>query len=713
MFKKTRNIIIALSIVGLVGVGSIVPMAGTVFGENEVADDEMINSGKGDSSEDQNKDASLRENENIKDDVSEDITADINIETRVDFSYTHGGNEGDYRITSGIKNSLYRLDFDVWKNLVEQTYGNNLFDEEVRRQVILTGEKITSWESTDSATNIKSLKPGIYCIVLDGPKGNNGITTINVYDDGSVRYAPEYDSDSGWGKSGRVDEGNTIWHTVDLSAKYDIVSFYIEDSAGRELTQGAQVEVYRKNGDKLTKIDTQTGECPSFGKYHFCSLLEYPGTYVIKCVSMPNGFKNFSDITFEIVQNEKGYPRIGTLEKNNNNLSDGYKHWVTYYDAEGSYEFWVSHIKLVAEKEENQIDSIVKTNVPIKAVYTVYETQEDGSIVPYGLDNFFGLDVKLYKMNSYNAWKNMYENTVRESAGGNDFIDNIRSGIKKEGKLVDEWTVSDYEHVSSLEEGLYAVIDDNVAGNGGYTFFEVNDKGQWREAAEHKNEYNPETGADYYAWTSPGEYGNEEPVLLVAYELSAYVNFNVVLKGKDGGVPVRRSQIEIYQKIGDELKKIDVSQSSYPADEGYVFTNMYDIKAFYPGTYVIKCVSVPDEYDKFEDITFTITRSKEEGNRGYPIFTITDANGNNVRITGPYEDGGYGYGAQESVPAVIEITLKDAGSSKANGASSNDRQKKSTAAQTGDIGGVLVWIICAASSVAIAGVTVYRKRKKG
>ena len=111
---------------------------------------------------------------------------------------------------SGSKNSLYKLDFNTWKRMIEKEWRNNdLLGSSARvgKQVTLKGKKVISWTSSSKAFDIKALNPGVYCILVNGKYSG----AFQVYDDGTVRYCANY-TESGWGKSGKVESGNLIRH---------------------------------------------------------------------------------------------------------------------------------------------------------------------------------------------------------------------------------------------------------------------------------------------------------------------------------------------------------------------------------------------------------------------------------------------------------------------------------------------------------------------
>ena len=181
-------------------------------------------------------------------------------------------------------------------------------------------------------------------------------------------------------------------------------------------------------------------------------------------------------------------------------------------------------------------------------------------------------------------------------------------------------------NVTKREVGRFATVDGSIS--------QVLTEGVYRIEGEYKDGNSPVyTRSCYIVVKGNGkidriDYGNNTETKTDLSEITldfmySTIDFGLSFKNEGGDDLTQDTVIEIFKKEGDELIKVENSAiKTIEEVQGYLFTGLLE-----NSTYVIKCVSVPEGYEKFDDVTIE-TRDSTITDRNYII--ITDKKGTDI-----------------------------------------------------------------------------------
>lgn len=217
-------------------------------------------------------------------------------------------------------------------------------------------------------------------------------------------------------------------------------------------------------------------------------------------------------------------------------------------------------------------------------------------------------------------------------AGATDVLGNLRDigGSQELTKLFDGFSVSGSKEISKE-----TLPEDDTSPN---------------ENNEHASDNDPkeEMPDDKYTGIYPYYYGDY---------LNKYHDYSgqpFIVEDEEGNNISNKTKIELYKIVdGKEVKSENFATAEYLINyfpQGEAFYERYisgfdHYKLIYEsnyedisGDYVLKCVNVPDGYEKFDDIKFSISMNNNE-NFMKNVIKMSDKNGTSVRI--PDNNPGY------------------------------------------------------------------------
>lgn len=232
----------------------------------------------------------------------------------------------DPEVLANTDIKLYKYNYMDYMSIIDENGGMMGATQGVIWETLKSkAQLVEQWSAAEQAHAI-NIGPGDYYIAVnDTMYGSNAPSVyFGVLEgEGDIREYDIYGEDSS--KNYIEDPGNLFVkiHDSDLWAKYVDPAIMIKSQDGVSLSEGTEIEIYRKDGDKLIKTDrtakNQKGTCYDYdseiGSY-INTFMEHPGTYIIRCIKAPDGYAPFSDITVKTITNEYGYPEIEILDNN-------------------------------------------------------------------------------------------------------------------------------------------------------------------------------------------------------------------------------------------------------------------------------------------------------------------------------------------------------------------------------------------------------------
>ena len=236
----------------------------------------------------------------------------------------------DPEVLANTDIKLYKYDYIDYISIIDENGGMTGATQGAIWETLKSkAQLIEQWSAAEQSHTI-NISPGDYYIAVNDTLF--GLNEPSVYfgligGEGDIREYDIYGEDHS--KNYIEDPGNLFVKidAFDLWAKYVDPAIMIKSPDGVSLSEGTEIEIYRKDGDKLIKTDRTAknqegiyyGYDSEIGSY-INTFMEHPGTYIIRCIKAPDGYAPFSDITVKTVTNEYGYPEIEILDDNGNDV---------------------------------------------------------------------------------------------------------------------------------------------------------------------------------------------------------------------------------------------------------------------------------------------------------------------------------------------------------------------------------------------------------
>lgn len=254
----------------------------------------------------------------------------------------------------GLQVSLYKLDLDVYKNIISEASkaigGNNIANVEADL-IKEKGIKVDEWTFSDGQYESK-LEPGHYVILDDTVIGAESQAAFTVTDNLSLvgtYYNYKKDANGAYTKDvvfergdfeRDIVRGDTVFISSQKRVVYEDANIVISNSYYDNLVNETQIELYRKDEGQLIPVNATVKEIQLYAAQPFNSFVGecyYPATYVIKCKKPPVGYDAFDDITFTISRDGYGCPEFKITDTGNSDAeitaSDGKQPYYGVQDA--------------------------------------------------------------------------------------------------------------------------------------------------------------------------------------------------------------------------------------------------------------------------------------------------------------------------------------------------------------------------------------------
>ena len=299
----------------------------------------------------------------------------------VDFRTILGSDMGwidrDRSMLDDVEIKLYKLSTDKMTEIIgrhnapggKSIYNANLVA--IYDDFIAEGLLVSAWKASES-NNIVYLPAGDYFITVSETLRGTGIMDpFNVSEDGKeIKRYNKYDysdfvTTETIYKEGSIGESRSIDVRIssgDLLAKYVDPDVMIYDSEGNNLTDDCEIDFYKQDDSGLT-LNPTTGRDfdlfskPVMEKAGIKAALEHPGTHIIRCVSVPEGYKKFDDVTLNITRKDDGWPDVSIDEQSPANAESMF----------GRADYWIFRgtpfvVKITLEKAEDIVPESITIN---------------------------------------------------------------------------------------------------------------------------------------------------------------------------------------------------------------------------------------------------------------------------------------------------------------------------------------------------------------
>ena len=293
---------------------------------------------------------------------------------------------------------------------------------------------------------------------------------------------------------------------------------------------------------------------------------------------------------------------------------------------------------------------VLKYPVEIKTVLreNMGWTSKDPSI----LDN---MEIKLYKLDI-----ERFKEIIDEHGGM--FITASTAGIYNqaisEAQLVDKWSLSESNHITDLSGGDYFLSKhDSLCGeNPPYPYFSISNDGKKMNSYAIGGNKDSITSTTIYEEGSTGTSRTIDVNVSSPDLVAKYIDPIIHIYDSSGNNITNKCKVDFYKKDNMGLNRTTGTDVSI--FHGIQNNDAITAALEHPATHIIRCVSVPLGYKKFDDVTLEITNKTDIDGRdqGWPHLEI-DANCKSYADWELYEpDIWY----RQAKPAVIKITLEDA-----------------------------------------------------